>query len=79
VTGDILADSQVDPFLSVAEMTAILRVSNMAIYRLITSGELAAIRVSSSYRVRTSVFTAWLNGCVVHAPAAAGPSGPGGC
>ena len=39
-------------FLTVAEVAAQLRVSNMTVYRLINSGELPAVRVGKSYRLR---------------------------
>ena len=39
-------------FLTVAEVAALLRVSNMTVYRLINAGELAAVRVGKSYRLR---------------------------
>lgn len=39
-------------FLTVAEVAKLLRVSNMTVYRLITNGELAAVRVGRSYRIR---------------------------
>lgn len=37
---------------TVAEVAALLRVSNMTVYRLIRSGELPALRVGKSYRIR---------------------------
>ncbi len=39
-------------FLTVAEVAALLRVSNMTVYRLINAGELPAVRVGKSYRLR---------------------------
>lgn len=39
-------------FLTVAEVARLLRVSNMTVYRLIGAGELAAVRVGKSYRLR---------------------------
>ena len=39
-------------FLTVAEVAARLRVSNMTVYRLIKGGELGALRVGKSYRIR---------------------------
>ena len=38
-------------FLTVAEVAALLRVSNMTVYRLIRAGELVATRVGRSYRI----------------------------
>jgi excisionase family DNA binding protein len=40
------------PFLTVAEVAGILRVSTMTVYRLIKAGQLPAGRVGKSYRVR---------------------------
>ncbi len=50
-----MADAQ--PFvtgalLTVAEVAAGMRVSNMTVYRLIKSGELPAVRVGKGYRIR---------------------------
>ena len=39
-------------FLTVAEVAAMLRVSNMTVYRLINAGDLPAVRVGKSYRLR---------------------------
>ena len=39
-------------FLTVGEVAALLRVSNMTVYRLISGGQLAAVRVGKSYRIR---------------------------
>ena len=39
-------------FLTVAEVAKLMRVSNMTVYRLITAGDLAAVRVGRSYRIR---------------------------
>jgi excisionase family DNA binding protein len=38
--------------LTVAEVAGQLRVSTMTVYRLIRSGELAALRIGRSYRLR---------------------------
>jgi excisionase family DNA binding protein len=38
--------------LTVSEVAEAMRVSNMTVYRLIKSGQLAAIRVGKSYRIR---------------------------
>jgi excisionase family DNA binding protein len=38
--------------LTVGEVAAAMRVSNMTVYRLIKSGELAAVRVGHNYRIR---------------------------
>lgn len=41
------------PFLTAAEVAALLRVSTMTVYRLIRAGDLASVRVGKSYRVRS--------------------------
>ncbi|MFB3737405.1 MAG: helix-turn-helix domain-containing protein [Candidatus Velamenicoccus archaeovorus] len=43
-----------DRLLTVAEVCQAMRVSSMTVYRLIKSGELPAIRLGRSYRVRES-------------------------
>lgn len=44
--------SLVERFLTVAEVAKQLRVSNMTVYRLVNSGQLAAVRVGRGYRIR---------------------------
>jgi excisionase family DNA binding protein len=39
-------------FATVAEVARQLRVSNMTVYRLVKSGQLAAVRVGRGYRIR---------------------------
>ena len=39
-------------YVTVAEVAGQLRVSNMTVYRLVQSGQLPAIRVGRSYRIR---------------------------
>ncbi|HEX7168306.1 MAG TPA: helix-turn-helix domain-containing protein [Acidimicrobiales bacterium] len=39
------------PYLTVAEVAAMLRVSNMTVYRLINAGTLKAVRIGKSYRL----------------------------
>lgn len=39
-------------FLTVGEVADLLRVSNMTVYRLINAGDLPAVRVGKSYRLR---------------------------
>ena len=41
-------------FLTVAEVATVMRVSKMTVYRLVHSGELAAVRVGRSFRVTES-------------------------
>ena len=42
----------VGQFLTVGEVARQLRVSNMTVYRLVKSGQLAAIRIGRGYRIR---------------------------
>jgi len=39
-------------FMTVSEVARMLRISNMTVYRLISSGQLQAVRVGKSYRLR---------------------------
>lgn len=39
-------------FYTVAEVARVLRVSNMTVYRLINSGQLPAVRIGKSFRLR---------------------------
>lgn len=39
-------------FLTVGEVARLMRVSKMTVYRLIKAGELPAVRVGRSYRIR---------------------------
>jgi excisionase family DNA binding protein len=41
-----------DLLLTVGEVAHVMRVSNMTVYRLIKSGQLAAVRVGKNYRIR---------------------------
>ena len=64
-----MADAQ--PFvtgglLTVAEVAAAMRVSNMTVYRLIKSGELPAVRVGKGYRIRSSELQRFLEERSVH-------------
>jgi excisionase family DNA binding protein len=47
-------------FLTVQEVAELMRVSSMTIYRLINSGELPAVRVGRSFRVRDVDVDAYL-------------------
>jgi excisionase family DNA binding protein len=40
-------------FVTVAEVAETLRVSNMTVYRLVQSGQLPAVRIGRSYRIRS--------------------------
>jgi excisionase family DNA binding protein len=50
-----------DPLLTVGEVAQIMRVSNMTVYRLIKSGQLAALRVGKNYRIRRSDIDGYLS------------------
>jgi excisionase family DNA binding protein len=53
--------------MTVAEVGAVLRVSNMTVYRLIKAGELPAIRVGKSFRIEQHDLTAFLADGLVRA------------
>ena len=48
-------------FVTVLEVADQLRVSTMTVYRLIKSGELRAVRVGKSYRLREDDMDAYLS------------------
>jgi excisionase family DNA binding protein len=50
-----------DRLLTVAEVAATMRVSNMTVYRMIKSGQLAAIRVGKNYRIFESDMNKYLS------------------
>lgn len=47
--------------MTVAEVATLMRVSTMTVYRLIKAGELPAVRVGKSYRIRESDVDGYLN------------------
>jgi excisionase family DNA binding protein len=47
-------------FLTVAEVAKVMRVSKMTVYRLVHSGELAAVRFGRSFRVPEDVVNDYL-------------------
>jgi excisionase family DNA binding protein len=49
-------------FLTVAEVATLMRVSRMTVYRLVHSGELAAVRVGRSFRVPEQALHGYLKG-----------------
>jgi excisionase family DNA binding protein len=54
-------DERADPgLLTVTEVAATLRVSNMTVYRLINTGSLPAIRIGKSFRIRGDDLTRYL-------------------
>ena len=54
-------ESQRPRYLTVAEVAQDMRVSTMTVYRLIKSGELAAVRVGKSYRIRADDLDTFLD------------------
>lgn len=55
-----------DQLLTVMEVAAVMRVSNMTVYRLIKAGHLAALRVGKNYRIRESDVDRYLAEREVH-------------
>lgn len=53
-------------FLTVAEVAEVMRVSKMTVYRLVHSGELAAVRVGRSFRVPERAVHDYLRGGSSH-------------
>ena len=49
-----------DRLLTVGEVAATMRVSNMTVYRLIKAGDLPAIRVGKNFRIRRSDVESYL-------------------
>jgi excisionase family DNA binding protein len=47
-------------FLTVQEVAELLRVSSMTVYRLIKAGDLPAVRIGRSFRVRETDVDAYL-------------------
>jgi len=56
-----LVPSSPGALLTVAEVAGLMRVSNMTVYRLIKAGELAAVRVGHSYRIREGEIERYLS------------------
>ncbi len=61
------AESNNIKFLTVGEVAARLRVSNMTVYRLINPGELPAARIGRSFRLREDDFGRYLAECLTKA------------
>ena len=63
--------------LTVGEVAQLMRVSNMTVYRLIKGGQLGAVRVGRSYRIRRHDLESYLSErSVRHAPDVDGRRGP---
>lgn len=56
----LTVEGAVDPLLTVSEIASMLRLSKMTVYRLIHGGELNAMLVRGSYRVRESALKQFL-------------------
>jgi excisionase family DNA binding protein len=54
--------TQKSNFVTVSEVADQLRVSTMTVYRLINAGDLPAVRVGKSYRLREEDVDAYLAG-----------------
>jgi DNA binding domain, excisionase family len=52
--------------LTVSEVAATMRVSNMTVYRLIKTGDLPALRVGKNYRIREGDVARYLSERSVH-------------
>ena len=48
-------------FLTVADLTEILKVSRFVIDRMLKTGQLPAAKIGGQYRVRSDDFTKWWN------------------
>ncbi len=53
--------------LTVSEVAEALRVSNMTVYRLVSSGELPAVRIGRSVRLRADEVECYLSGRLIKA------------
>lgn len=56
-----MANEERNRFMTVAEVATLMRVSTMTVYRLIKAGELPAVRVGKSYRIREADVDSYLN------------------
>jgi len=54
-------DSARNRFMTVAEVAKLMRVSTMTVYRLIKAGDLPAVRVGKSYRIRETDVDGYLD------------------
>ena len=51
-------------FLTIAEVTEMMRVSKMTVYRLVHAGDLPAVRVGRSFRVHEEAVNEYLNSSI---------------
>ena len=54
-------------FLTVAEVAAVMRVSKMTVYRMVHAGDLPAVRVGRSFRVREKAVHDYLRKAFIEA------------
>ena len=54
-------------FMTVAEVAASMRVSKMTVYRMVHSGDLAAVRVGRSFRVPERAVDEYLSNAYIEA------------
>ena len=52
-------------YLTVTEVAVALRVSNMTVYRLVSAGEIPAVKIGRSVRLRTDDVEAYLSGRLI--------------
>jgi len=48
------------PFMTVAEVAALMRVSRMTVYRMVHEGQIASVKVGRSFRVPETAVNAYL-------------------
>lgn len=56
-----MANQDRNRFMTVAEVAGLMRVSTMTVYRLIKGGDLPAVRVGKSYRIRETDVDTYLS------------------
>ncbi|MGH8994972.1 MAG: helix-turn-helix domain-containing protein [Acidimicrobiales bacterium] len=61
------SDASPTRFLTVSEVATALRVSNMTVYRLISSGELPAVKVGKCFRLPADKVDQYLDGRLIKA------------
>jgi excisionase family DNA binding protein len=64
---DQASDGVATQFLTVSEVAGALRVSNMTVYRLVSAGELPAVKVGRSVRLRRDEVDEYLSGRLIKA------------
>ena len=61
------SDTAHTTFLTVSEVAAVLRISTMTVYRLISAGELPAARIGRSFRLRADDLDRYIAGQLTRA------------